>query len=798
MKKSLLTKVRFLLLTVVGSLCSFGSAWAQIVFDESKVYTISLNTAKSDIAPSTTYLNDDGSGTVKVGDFVNADSFKWKFVPGDTEGTYYVQNAGTNQYLQSTVADANAGVKVKMGTTPVAYKIGMDETANAQTKGFYYLCSNNQTVNNTTDGTTGLNYQNSSKSVVCYWIKTGRGNSYWDIKEFTGEITGPVIATEPFSADKYYVFNRMNVEGAHMVETTAGKLSTAAYSTSQQMYWQLIPTQNEGCYYVKNAVTGRYIQSSKQALSSQIPMGSEPVEFKIGKDNTSGATTAGFYYFCSTDQTNIPAGAIGLNYDGNSTKNVVAWYAKSGDQNSYWRIRETSFDYEPVIVPLVESMEDADEAGRYTLTTVDGKQIAAENGTIILSDKGNDLKYAWFFVGTSNKNEGIYLVNMADPTKVLTVDEAGNYSFADPENGTRWFVTEKETDGISHLTFVPYDQKDQAGAPYLTVGGASEFNLGNYRSAYSLATQVYSLPCGALDQGYLTKLDIAGEQVLKELNYTASAKPGDYYNLYTVEKATVARGEKFNLAATVANMDENVTAYVYFDWNRDGLFETAYSYKDGQITDEISVPADAVLGKSRMRVRITNNGLSDAEDDAVGSIYDFIVNIAEPQAQRTITVQPNDPERGTAEILVNGESVQSYTCDYGQEVTVSAVPTGKLEFISWKDNRTVVSTDQEYSFMVTENADLTACFSPNSTLSTDIQNMKVDQNNFVYEIVQGAQDIQVVTDADVKMVYVFAADGTQVHKSTGKKVSVAGLNQGTYIIKVITSAGDGSKKISLK
>lgn len=48
------------------------------------------------------------------------------------------------------------------------------------------------------------------------------------------------------------------------------------------------------------------------------------------------------------------------------------------------------------------------------------------------------------------------------------------------------------------------------------------------------------------------------------------------------------------------------------------------------------------------------------------------------------------------------------------------------------------------------------------------------------------------------MVYVFAVDGTQVRKSAGKKVSVAGLGQGTYIVRVITSAGDASRKVALQ
>lgn len=790
--------MRLLLLSVIGCFGVVGVTWAQTAFDPEKAYTISLNTSKSDIAPATTYLCDDGSSIVKVADFMPNASFQWAFEPGEEEGTYYVRNLQTNLYLQSSKADANSSTKIKMGADPVAYVVAQDETSGAQTKGHYYLCSADQTIDNSTDGTTGLNYQNGTKSVVCYWIKTGRGNSYWDIQEFDGEVSGPVIATEPFTEDKYYIINRMNVEAAHMMETNDGKLSTSAFVNTARVYWKLIPTANEGCYYVQNAVTGRYIQSSKQALSSQIPMGSNPVEFKIAKDLTSGANTNGFYYFCSTDQTNIPAGAIGLNYDGNASKNVVAWYAKSGDMNSYWRIRETEFDYEPQILPLVESMDEVASAGKYALAAADGRWMTTENGTITLTDKGTDSRFAWCFVGTSNKNEGIYMVNMANPDQVLTYNADGSYGFAEPESGTRWFAAEKEaSDGSTTLTFVPYDQKDATDAAFLTVDGVAEFVLANYRSGYSLATQIYFLPCGTLDEGYLTSLNVAGEQVQKELNYSGS-KPSDYYTLYTVEKATVSRGETFNLTATMAGMSEETTAYVYFDWNRDGLFETMRTYQGGQIEDEINVPEDAVVGKSRMRVRITNNALEDAEDDAVGSIYDFIVNIAEPQAKRQISVRPNATDRGTAMILVGTDEMTDYEANYGETLTVIAAPLNDLQFVCWKDNRTVVSTEAEYNFTVTENADLMACFTPNSTFETGIQATEVDQENLIYQLVAGSDEIEVVTDADVKMVYVFAADGTLVAKSAAKKVSVGGAVEGTYIVKVVTAAGDGSKKIVLK
>lgn len=733
------------------------------------------------------------------------------FIVESAEGGYYLKNESTGLYLT-----AYQGGSSTIGSTENKASAGIFEISNPTfndegdmnwlepTKDHSLL------TRFTSKGTDmKINTQGASAKAI-YAVGTGGWsimyvydvtNVDWDAVEPEPENPLKPVTDGVFSEDKYYAINRMNMDGAFMVENNAGELYTTTFQNTERVFWKLIPTGKENCYYVQNATTGRYVQSTKQNLSAQIPMGSNPVEIQIGKDTKSGAATNGasFYYFCSTDQTNIPSGALGLNLNGSKPgANVVAWSASSGNQNSYWTVSETEYTYEAQIVPLVASFDKVASAAKYALVASDGQWMAAENGTVVLTERGSENKYAWVFVGKSNKTEGIYLVNMTEPAKALTLDAEGNYTFAEPENATRWFVAEKEFNGVPRLVFVPFDQKDEADAPYLTVGGASDFVLGNYRSTYSLMAQVYTLPCGILDNGYLTALNITGEQVQKELNYAATAKPTNYYTLYTTEKATVSVGQKFNLAATVAQMDENVTLYVYFDWNRDGMFETMYTYNSADVAEEISVPEDAVVGKSRMRVRITNNALADAEDDAVGSIYDFIVNIAEPQAQRTITVAPNDPERGVAGIRIGEESLQSYTCDYGQELTVVATPNDKLEFIAWKDNRTVVSTEKEYSFTVTENADLVACFSPNSTIATDIQSADVDQNNFVYEIQQGDQNIQVITDAEVKMVYIFAVDGTQVRKAAGKKVSVAGLSQGTYIVKVVTAAGDGSKKVSLK
>lgn len=603
------------------------------------------------------------------------------FIVEAAEGGLYLKNESTGQYLKAYAGGSTIGltqVQAEAGIFEVSNPTFNDETDMNWLNGV----KDHALLTRFTSKGTGMfiNTQGATSKAI-YADGTGGWSIMYvydvtDVDFDTPEPEGPLkpVTDGIFSEDKYYAINRMNMDGAFIMENNAGELYTTTFNNTARVFWKLIPTGKANCYYVQNATTGRYVQSTKQNLSAQIPMGSNPVEIQIGKDGTSGASTNGtsFYYFCSTDQNNIPSGALGLNLNGSKAgANVVAWSAASGNQNSYWTVSETEYTYEPQILPLVESLDDAATAAKYALAVKDGKWLTAENGSVSLAEKGTDNKFAWFFVGTSNKKEGIYLVNMAEPTKVLTLNDDGSYGFAETEQGTRWFVAEKvAADGSTTLTFVPYTQKDDAEPAYLTVDGESEFVLANYRSGYSLATQIYFLPCGVLDEGYIASLNLTGEQVLKELNYEAS-KPSNYYTLYTVEKATVARGESFNLAAQLTGMGEGTVAYVYFDWNRDGLFETVLSYDTDEIADEIEVPEDAVVGKSRMRVRITNNALTDAEDDAVGSIYDFIVNIAEPQAKRLITVKPNGADRGTAAILVGEEQLGSYEANYGETVTAT-------------------------------------------------------------------------------------------------------------------------------
>jgi hypothetical protein len=143
----------------------------------------------------------------------------------------------------------------------------------------------------------------------------------------------------------------------------------------------------------------------------------------------------------------------------------------------------------------------------------------------------------------------------------------------------------------------------------------------------------------------------------------------------------------------------------------------------------IQVPSDAKEGKTRMRIRITDNGLTDAEDEAYGQIFDAILQVVAAQEEYRLTAKPNDATRGTVRIERNGD-----------EVVVKAIAEGDARFVAWREGNQQLSTSLKYTFTLDHNTDLTAVFTPNTDIVTLIEGVevKVPANNIFYDL-QGRQ-----------------------------------------------------------
>lgn len=142
---------------------------ASRAFDESKYYVINRN------GETGSYMYASGSG-ISTGNLNKTNAnYIWQLIPTGTENGYYIRNAGTGQYVQTCKITLSS--LVSMGGTPVEYIISTGAGTST-----YFMASNDQGgIVYSTDQTLGLN--KGANGVVAFYIKTGRGNSYWTITE---------------------------------------------------------------------------------------------------------------------------------------------------------------------------------------------------------------------------------------------------------------------------------------------------------------------------------------------------------------------------------------------------------------------------------------------------------------------------------------------------------------------------------------------------------------------------------------------------------------------------------------
>ena len=156
-------------------------------------------------------------------------------------------------------------------------------------------------------------------------------------------MTGGVFA-QSFSADKTYVISNRNDVNLFMQDNGTGIVALGGMTSSS--YWRLIATGKADCYYVQNATTEQYMQSTA-GNEVEVALGDTPVEICIL--DCSANEGDGMYGMASTDQEtyDFTAGTIGANWKNNNT--VQGFAAVSGtNHRSFWKIAEAEMP-QPVV-----------------------------------------------------------------------------------------------------------------------------------------------------------------------------------------------------------------------------------------------------------------------------------------------------------------------------------------------------------------------------------------------------------------------------------------------------------------
>ena len=212
-------------------------------------------------------------------------------------------------------------------------------------------------------------------------------------------------------------------------------------------------------------------------------------------------------------------------------------------------------------------------------------------------------------------------------------------------------------------------------------------------------TPTYSVGPGTGDQ--ITNV------TLGTLNNTSGASVSPFYTLYnTVTKPNLLQSSIASISVTFGN-DANQYAGVWIDFNQNGIFEATEGTvsavnagANGTTVINIPVPAGAILGNTRMRVRggndsiLTTSQACGATTSTYGETEDYIINITSTPiptitslgstsgcAGTSITINGTNFTGATAaNIKIGGTAVSSITSNTGTQIigVIGAGTTGTV------------------------------------------------------------------------------------------------------------------------
>jgi len=143
--------------------------------------------------------------------------------------------------------------------------------------------------------------------------------------------------------------------------------------------------------------------------------------------------------------------------------------------------------------------------------------------------------------------------------------------------------------------------------------------------------------------------------------------------------------------------------------------------------------------------------------------------------------------------IQGGEILGDGIYHYGDEVTLEAIPSTGYKFVNWTEGRGELSTDNPYSFTVTEDRVIVANFEEDGVLSIE----PIDASAMMIYPNPTNSDITVVLNNSalkITEMELYDLTGRKVHQQTVNQshgtLQLNGLAQGTYILKVYLDQGE--------
>ena len=282
-----------------------------------------------------------------------------------------------------------------------------------------------------------------------------------------------------FDADKTYVISNRNDANVFMQDNGTGIV--AAGSLNGNSYWIFEAAENADCYYVKNAVTEKYMQSTKTSGES-VATGTTPVEICVKLCSVEGD---GMYGFASTDQStyDFTSGTIGANWDNSRVQGYAA--VAGTNHKSFWKVVEQAM---PDPEPTVPTDWSAPQAPGVDLSTLsESTDVFVYN---IEADAIFSRGFNWLTMALADRPEGGDYAVPANRQKVQIRKDGGNIKIHwNDRDADAFFGQANNTDPGQMWT----DLKNAGNRVVFTPAASA-----NYPNAYTLTNVQHSLKVDVL------------------------------------------------------------------------------------------------------------------------------------------------------------------------------------------------------------------------------------------------------------------------------------------------------------
>ena len=194
----------------------------------------------------------------------------------------------------------------------------------------------------------------------------------------------------------------------------------------------------------------------------------------------------------------------------------------------------------------------------------------------------------------------------------------------------------------------------------------------------------YCAASGSTGYEYITRVTIEDWT-----NLSGGSQP---YAFYQTDTVPLKLGMDHNIEVILGNGYNSDQVIAWFDWNHDlDFFDTGEKYiigsGTGPLTNVIAVPSNALLGNSRMRVRLhdTSSGSNNTPcgSSDYGEVEDYTIFVFDPVAIETIypdqlnlTCFPNPATDNTTITLsgINHDLIIQMVDENGKEISSEKVP----------------------------------------------------------------------------------------------------------------------------